>query len=189
MMPWRDFERRLDSEFAEAEARHEAELARPFSRVPRRTRAIALVILAALAVFIAVAIWTASRPQQVTSGAGAQVGANHLVAVVLKTPSGQQVDVSAALGLNWDRAILMPAASDAAAMNKLLGFTWYADGTTSPRDPATQFLVLVAGQTVTAQIEFPASGPQFDHAIEAFTRAEASFVVSRVTGSEVLKRP
>jgi hypothetical protein len=189
MMPGQDFQRRLDTEYPAAMERHQAELARPFSRVPRRTRVIALVILAALAVFVAIGVWTMSRPQQTTSGQGAATALASLTAALTHTPSGTTVDLAKVLAIAWDQAFLIPAGSTGDDMNRRLGFSGYAPGDLSPKDPATQFIVLTLGAAIVAQIELPPTGVQFDHAVEGFTRADATFVVSRATGTEVLRRP
>jgi hypothetical protein len=189
MIDGHDFERRLDAQYPAAMERHQAELARPFSTIPQRTRLIALVILAPLAVFVAVGIGTMSRPQQTTSGQGAAAALASLTATLTQTPSGQPVDLAKVLGIPWDKAVLMPAGSTGDEMNRRLGFSVYAPGDLSPKDPATQFIVFTLEKVIVAQIELPPSGVQFDHAVEGFTRSDAIFVVSRVTGAEVLKRP
>jgi hypothetical protein len=187
MVPGQDFQRRLDSEYPAAMERHQAELGRPFSKVPKRTRVIALVILAALAIFVAIAAWTVvtARPDRNSATARAAVG--RMIGVVAATPDRGQVDFAQALDVPWDRAVMIAPYTDGAAMNARLGFDWYSASDVSTRVVTAQFVVFVQDRTVVAEAELAAGTFRFDSFVKEFTRAQGVFNVVRSANDTVLQ--
>lgn len=116
---------------------------------------------------------------------------DRLVAAIAAMPDGTEVDLAEALGVPWDRAVLMEPYSTGADMNARLGFPAFADDASGPADEANQFVVFVKGESVvTTSGLFPGTRSfRFDSSIPQFSRDDARFVVVRSDDGVTLARP
>lgn len=171
--------------------------------VPRALRIAALTtgVVVVLVGIGLVVLWFVTRPtaQELAWQTGRDAG-DRLAAQVIQLADGERIDLAAAVGQPWERAVMIRAYTGGDEMNKIVGFRWWRSDDWAGSDEVQRTLAFIAGNTVVAEVEvgpytFRLLDPVFDAedsdvTFVEFAPSDADFVASRAPGGLVtLTRP
>jgi hypothetical protein len=152
---------------------------------PRRGASLLAVAILALVIGVVLAFF---RPNPVR--VAALEAGDRLTEKVAALAEGDDVDFVQAMGLPWERAVLLEPYMPADMMNEQIGFHWYAGDDVSGSSENQRTLAFVAQRTVVAELLLSPQTFRLDESIVAFNRANATFVASRdPAGLVTLHRP